>query len=65
MEDFKFTHDLYNSDLRSECYDIKTKYEEMFASKGEKIKYLRFRFKKKSIGKSGRDTVESIGSSTG
>ncbi|GIL24731.1 MAG: tRNA (guanine-N(7)-)-methyltransferase [Bacteroidota bacterium] len=46
MEDFKFTHDLYNSDLRSECYDIKTKYEEMFAGKGEKIKYLRFRFKK-------------------
>lgn len=45
MEDFKFTHDLYNSELRSECYDIKTKYEEMFAAKGEKIKYLRFQFR--------------------
>ena len=44
IEDFKFTHDLYNSDLRPECIDIKTKYEEAFASKGEKIKYLRFRF---------------------
>ncbi len=44
LEDFKFTHDLYNSDLRAECYDIKTRYEEIFAAKGEKIKYLRFRF---------------------
>lgn len=44
LQDFKFTHDLYNSDLRAECYDIKTRYEEMFAAKGEKIKYLRFRF---------------------
>ncbi|MBN8651924.1 MAG: tRNA (guanosine(46)-N7)-methyltransferase TrmB [Cytophagales bacterium] len=44
LEDFKFTHDLYASDLRAECYDIKTRYEEMFAAKGEKIKYLRFRF---------------------
>ncbi len=42
--DFKFTHDLYESPLRPECYDIKTRYEEMFAAKGEKIKYLRFRF---------------------
>lgn len=44
LEDFKLTHDLYDSDLRAECYDIKTRYEEMFAAKGEKIKYLRFRF---------------------
>jgi tRNA (guanine-N7-)-methyltransferase len=44
LEDFEFTHDLYASDLRAECYDIKTRYEEMFAAKGEKIKYLRFRF---------------------
>jgi tRNA (guanine-N7-)-methyltransferase len=42
--DFAFTHDLYESELRPECYDIKTKYEEMFAAQGEKIKYLRFRF---------------------
>jgi len=45
ITDLKFTDDLYNSDLRSECFDIKTRYEQQFASKGEKIKYLRFRFK--------------------
>lgn len=44
LQDFKFTHDLYNSDLRAECYDIKTRYEEMFAAKGEKIKYMKFKF---------------------
>ncbi len=44
IKDFKFTHDLYNSDLREECFDIKTKYEEMFERQGETIKYLRFRF---------------------
>ena len=44
LADFAYTHDVYNSDLRTECFDIKTRYEEMFASKGEKIKYLRFRF---------------------
>jgi len=44
IHDFKFTTDLYESDLRPECFDIKTRYEEMFAGKGEKIKYLRFKF---------------------
>lgn len=43
--DLQHTHDLYTSDLREECFDIKTRYEEMFSAKGEKIKYLRFRFK--------------------
>lgn len=45
ITDLKFTNDLYNSDLRGECFDIKTRYEQQFASKGEKIKYIRFRFK--------------------
>lgn len=40
----KFTHDLYHSDLRDECFDIRTRYEDMFAGQGEKIKYLRFSF---------------------
>ena len=40
----EFTHDLYSSELRPECFDIKTRYEEMFASQGERIKYLRFEF---------------------
>lgn len=45
IDDLRYTFDVYNSELRSECFDIKTKYEEEFASLGEKIKYLRFRFK--------------------
>jgi tRNA (guanine-N7-)-methyltransferase len=45
ITDFKFTPDVYNSELRGECFDIKTRYEEEFAAKGETIKYLRFRFK--------------------
>jgi tRNA (guanine-N7-)-methyltransferase len=44
IDDLQHTDDLYESDLRSECFDIKTRYEQMFANKGEKIKYLRFRF---------------------
>ncbi|MBL7834962.1 MAG: tRNA (guanosine(46)-N7)-methyltransferase TrmB [Cyclobacteriaceae bacterium] len=43
--DLTFTDDVYNSELRPECFDIKTKYEQMFAAKGERIKYLRFQFK--------------------
>ena len=42
--DLKFTNDLYESELRPECFDIRTRYEEEFAGKGEKIKYLRFHF---------------------
>jgi tRNA (guanine-N7-)-methyltransferase len=44
IEDLKFTDNLYDSEFRPECFDIKTKYEEHFAAKGEKIKYLRFKF---------------------
>jgi tRNA (guanine-N7-)-methyltransferase len=44
VEDFQFTNDVYASPLRPECFDIKTRYEAMFAEKGESIKYLRFRF---------------------
>jgi tRNA (guanine-N7-)-methyltransferase len=42
--DLKFTNDVYASELRPECFDIKTRYEEAFAAKGETIKYLRFHF---------------------
>jgi tRNA (guanine-N7-)-methyltransferase len=45
ITDFEFTHHVYDSPLRPECFDIKTRYEEAFASTGESIKYLRFRFK--------------------
>ena len=44
IDDLQFTDDLYSSDLRIECFDISTRYEEMFAAKGEKIKYMRFKF---------------------
>jgi tRNA (guanine-N7-)-methyltransferase len=44
VADLKCTENLYQSELRPECFDIKTRYEEEFASKGETIKYLRFRF---------------------
>lgn len=44
IEDLQFTHNVYESAFRSECFDIKTKYEMEFASKGETIKYLRFKF---------------------
>ena len=44
INDLQYTNNLYESDYRSECFDIKTKYEEQFAAKGELIKYLRFRF---------------------
>jgi tRNA (guanine-N7-)-methyltransferase len=43
ISDFRYTDNIYTSDLRGECFDIKTKYEEEFAGKGETIKYLRFR----------------------
>lgn len=42
--DLQFTNDVYASALRPECFDIKTKYEQMFSAKGETIKYLKFRF---------------------
>jgi len=41
---FKSTDNLYESELRPECFDIQTKYEQMFSEQGEKIKYLRFNF---------------------
>ena len=49
IEDLKFTHDLYESDLRAECFDIKTRFETIFSAKGEKIKYLRFKFRNNEI----------------
>lgn len=44
IKDFVSTRNIYESDLRQECFDIKTRYEQAFAAKGETIKYLRFRF---------------------
>jgi tRNA (guanine-N7-)-methyltransferase len=38
------THDFYASQWKDEHHGIKTKYETLFSEKGEKIKYLKFRF---------------------
>ena len=40
----EYTFDLYNSELNTEHFGIKTKYEQLFHAKGEKIKYLKFQF---------------------
>ncbi|AWW28802.1 tRNA (guanosine(46)-N7)-methyltransferase TrmB [Echinicola strongylocentroti] len=42
--DLVFTHDFYASEFRDDHHGIKTRYEAMFSAKGEKIKYLKFRF---------------------
>ncbi len=44
INNLHFTFDVYQSEFRNEVFDIKTRYEEMFAKKGETIKYLRFEF---------------------
>ncbi len=44
ITDLVYTADVYSSELKKECFDIKTRYEQEFTEKGEKIKYLRFRF---------------------
>lgn len=39
-----FTHDFYQSEMKDDHHGIKTRYEKIFSEKGEKIKYLKFRF---------------------
>lgn len=40
-----YTFDFYQSEMKDDHHGIKTKYEKLFSDKGEKIKYLKFRFK--------------------
>jgi len=40
----KETLDFYDSQWRDDHFSIKTRYEKMFSEKGEKIKYISFRF---------------------
>ena len=42
--DLVHTHDLYQTDLLKDHFGIQTRYEKIFMDKGEKIKYLRFKF---------------------
>ncbi len=44
IRDFEYTRDLYHSELKPLCHDIRTRYEEKFSAQGHDIKYLRFRF---------------------
>lgn len=39
-----YTHDLSESELIEEHFSIRTRYEQLFVEKGEKIKYLKFKF---------------------
>jgi tRNA (guanine-N7-)-methyltransferase len=45
IENLAYTSNLYQSDLRSECFDVRTHYEAQFSALGHDIKYLRFTFK--------------------
>ena len=45
IEVIAYTFDFYQSDMKDDHHGIKTKYEKLFSDKGEKIKYLKFRFK--------------------
>lgn len=44
IANLEFSDELYNSSFADAHHGIKTKYELLFAAKGEIIKYLRFRF---------------------
>jgi tRNA (guanine-N7-)-methyltransferase len=44
IKNLVYTYDLNSSELASEHFGIKTKYEMAFEEKGEKIKYLKFQF---------------------
>ena len=44
VTDLAYTADLYNSEMREQAFDIKTRYEKKFHAEGEDIKFLKFRF---------------------
>lgn len=44
VKNLAFTRDLYASDLVDEHHGIKTKYEKIWYDKGERIKYMKFKF---------------------
>ena len=57
----QYSFDLYNSDLNNEHFGIKTKYEQLFHAKGEKIKYLKFQFDYEKTGSALGDVPSFIG----
>lgn len=44
IRDHEFTFDVYGSDLIEDHFGIQTKYERIWTTKGERIKYMKFRF---------------------
>lgn len=44
IKEFDYTSDLYNSSMLEEHHGLKTKYEKIWTAKGERIKYLKFKF---------------------
>ncbi len=44
VKDLHYTFDLYHSEFKDECHDIRTRYEKKFSAEGHDIKYLRFQF---------------------
>jgi tRNA (guanine-N7-)-methyltransferase len=44
IEILAHTHDFYQSDYKDDHHGIQTRYEKIFSDKGEKIKYLKFKF---------------------
>lgn len=46
VDDLEYTFDLYKSDLLEDHHGIQTKYEKIWSAKGQKIKYLKFKFRK-------------------
>jgi tRNA (guanine-N7-)-methyltransferase len=45
LMDLEYTRDLDTSEMLQEHHGIITRYEQMFSEQGERIKYLKFRFK--------------------
>lgn len=45
IEEFAYTFDLYGSEYVDEHFGIKTNFEQKYLDLGEKIKYLKFKFK--------------------
>ena len=48
ITDLVFTTDLGNSELKTDHFGIITHYEKLFSEQGERIKYLKFRFRSDS-----------------
>ncbi len=46
IKNLEFTHDFYSSAYKDDHFGIQTRYEKKFSEEGEKIKYLKFQFRK-------------------